>query len=153
MPHDDAVHQQAALRGDYADEVHFDEEGLTVSLIHFADDSHGVRLDLLDRGIGLVLDTPAWLDLDTVVPAVSVDEPTLSSGYAIVEREEEAGETAYRLTIQGGDVVGRISVVLLEAELGLLRRALAASREWVESADEIDHQREQPNDGLGLGTT
>lgn len=148
MPHDDAIHGRAAASGDFADEVLFDQASLTVSLIHFADDSHGVRLDLLDRGVSLVLDTPAWLDLDTVVPALSAAEPTLSVGYAIAERQATADQVAYRLTIQGGDVVGRVSVILLEAELDVLRAALEACRERVESADELDHQTQPPGDGV-----
>src|SRR5262249_17908830 len=65
MVHDDALHQQAVERGDYADETLFDHDSLITSLIHFGDGSHGVRLDLPDRGLSLVVDTPAWLDLDT----------------------------------------------------------------------------------------
>lgn len=150
MPHDDAVHQQARVSGDYADETLFDDPSLLVSLIHFADDSHGVRLDLLERGVSLVLDTPAWLDLDTVVPAVDADEPLLSSGYVIMERLGGDGAVGYRLTVQGGDVVGRVSIVLLEDEVVLLRAGLAASQEGVESADELDHagQLQPPGDGV-----
>lgn len=148
MTHDDGVHQQAGLNGDYADETLFDEPMVTVSLIHFADDSHGVRLDLPERGMSMVLDTPAWLDLDTVVPAVSPEEPSLASGYVIVERQEEAASVGYRLTIQGGDVVGRVSIVMLDDELRALRVGLEASRERVESADELDHARLPPGNGL-----
>ena len=67
MAHDDALHKQAVERGDYADETLYDHDSLTASLIHFADGSHAVRLDLPDRGLSLVIDTPAWLDLDTVL--------------------------------------------------------------------------------------
>ena len=148
MLHDDAIHQQASVSGDFADEVLYDDASLTVSLIHFADDSHSVRLDLLERGVSLMLDTPAWLDLDVVAPAVSAEEPTLSSGYAIVERQADGGEVGYRVTIQGGDVVGRVSVILLESELAALRVALEASRARVESADELDHEIQQPGDGV-----
>ncbi len=147
MPHDDAIHLQATAGGDYADEALYDEQGLTVSLIHFADGSHSVRLDLLERGLSFVLDTPAWLDLDTVLPEVSADEPALSSGFAIVERLEE-GEVGYRVTIQGGDVVARVSVILLEPELAALRAALVASREAIEEADEMDHESQAPGDGV-----
>ncbi len=147
MLHDDAIHQQAVASGDFADEVLHDAPALTVSLIHFADDSHGVRLDLLERGLSLVLDTPAWLDLDTVVPAVSAEEPSLATGYAIVERQQVGDQVGYRLTIQGGDVVGRVSVILLEAELTALRAGLVASRERVEAADELDHEIQQSTDG------
>ena len=59
MAHDDALHQQAAERGDYADETLFDHEALTASLIHFADGSHAVRLNLPDRGLSMVVDPPA----------------------------------------------------------------------------------------------
>jgi hypothetical protein len=144
MAHDDTLHQQAVERGDYADETLFEDDAVTASLIHFADNSHGVRLDLPDRGLSLVIDTPAWLDLDTVLFEVSPDEPTLGSGYATVERDEEEGETSFRLTIQGGDVVGRISIILLEEEIAQLRQALEASREAVEAADTLDHEDQIP---------
>ena len=144
MAHDDTLHQQAVERGDYADETLFEDDAVTASLIHFADNSHGVRLDLPDRGLSLVIDTPAWLDLDTVLFEVSPDEPTLGSGYATVERDEEEGETSFRLTIQGGDVVGRISIILLEEEISQLRQALEASRETVEAADTLDHEDQIP---------
>ena len=91
MPHNDELHQQAVTGGDYADEILFDEEQVLASLIHFADGSHGVRLDLLERGFSLVVDTPAWTDLDTVLFEVSADEPTLGSGYVTVEREADGG--------------------------------------------------------------
>src|SRR5688572_671802 len=110
MPHDDAIHLQAIESGDFADEVLFDDSSTVVSLIHFADDSHAVRLDLVDRGFSVVLDTPAWLDLDTVLPEASVDEPALSSGYAIVESLGSDAGAVHRVSIQGGDVVGRVSV-------------------------------------------
>ena len=144
MPHDDELHQQAVERGDYADETLYDHDSLTVSLIHFADGSHAVRLDLPDRGLSLVVDTPAWLDLDLVLPEVSADEPTLGSGFVTVEREDEAGETSFRVTIQGGDVVGRISLILLEEEVAQVRLALDASREVVEAADTFDHEEQIP---------
>jgi hypothetical protein len=144
MPHDDQLHQQAVERGDYADETLYDHDALTASLIHFADGSHAVRLDLPDRGLSLVVDTPAWLDLDTVLFEVSADEPTLGSGFVTVEREDEDGESSYRVTIQGGDVVGRISVILLEDEVARLRLALEASREAVEAADTADHEDQIP---------
>lgn len=146
MTHDDALHQQAVDRGDYADETLFEHEALTASLIHFGDNSHGVRLDLPDRGISLVIDTPAWLDLDTVLSEVSADEPTLGSGFATVERDtdEDDGEVSYRVTIQGGDVVGRISLILLEEEVGELKQALNACREAVEAADTLDHEDQIP---------
>ena len=147
MSHDDAIHQQALAAGDYADEALFEAPELAVSLIHFADGSHSVRLDLPERGLSLVLDTPAWLDVDTVLPEVSADEPALSSGFAVVERQED-GSVGYRLTIQGGDVVGAASVILLEGELALLRRALEASRAKVEAADELDTDAQLPGDGL-----
>ncbi len=146
MPHDDIVHAQALESGDYADEILFDHEALTVSLIHFADGSHSVRLDLPERGVSLVLDTPAWLDVDTVVPEISAEEPLLSSGFAVVERQEDDA-VGYRLTIQGGDVVGRISMILLEEEVAQLRRALEASREAVEAADTLDHDIHEPRPG------
>src|SRR5688500_13915143 len=63
MAHDDALHKQAVDRGDYADETLYDRDSITASLIHFADGSHAVRLDLPDRGLSIVVDTPAWLDL------------------------------------------------------------------------------------------
>jgi len=144
MPHDDELHRQAAERGDYADEILFDEPELTVSLIHFADGSHGVRLDLEERGVSLVVDTPAWTDLDTVLFEVSADEPTLGSGYVTVEREADGGEVGYRVTIQGGDVVGRVSLILLEAEVELLKRAIVAGRDAVETADTLDHEDQIP---------
>ena len=144
MAHDDQLHQQAVDRGDYADETLYDHESLTASLIHFADGSHAVRLDLPDRGLSMVVDTPAWLDLDTVLFEVSADEPTLGSGFVTVEREDEAGESSYRVTIQGGDVVGRISMILLEDEVARLRRALEAGREAVEAADTLDHEDQIP---------
>ena len=144
MPHDDHLHQQAVERGDYADETLYDHDSLTASLIHFADGSHAVRLDLPDRGLSLVVDTPAWLDLDVVLPEVSPDEPTLGSGFVTVEREDEDGETSYRVTIQGGDVVGRLSLILLEDEVALVKRALDASREVVEAADTLDHEEQIP---------
>lgn len=144
MAHDDDLHRQAVERGDYADEILFDQDSLTASLIHFADGSHAVRLDLPDRGLSLVVDTPAWLDLDTVLAEVSADEPTLGSGFVTVEREDEAGESSYRVTIQGGDVVGRISVILLEEEVAQLRGALEASRDAVEAADTFDHEEQIP---------
>lgn len=147
MPHDDAIHQQASASGDYADEVLYDEGAVTVSLIHFADDSHSVRVELHDRGIGLVMDTPAWLDLEAVLSAVGAEEPTLGTGYAIVERQSDDGEVGYRVSVQGGDVVGRVSVILLEAELAQLRAALAATRERVESADALDHEAGRSGDG------
>ena len=151
MPHDDTVHAQALESGDYADEILFDEESLTVSLIHFADGSHSVRLDLVERGLSLVVDTPPWLDLDTVLPEVSESEPTLGSGYVTVERQPADDDIGYRITIQGGDVVGRVSVILLEGEVQLLRQALDASREAVESADTIDHEFQIPGLGNGQG--
>ena len=151
MPHDDTVHAQAIESGDYADEILFDDEALTVSLIHFADGSHSVRLDLFERGLSVVMDTPPWLDLDTVLPEVSEAEPTLGSGYVTVERQPADGDIGYRITIQGGDVVGRVSVILLEAEVQLLRQALDASREAVESADTIDHEVQIPGLGNGQG--
>ncbi len=144
MPHDDALHQQAVDRGDYADETLYDHDSLSASLIHFADGSHAVRLDRPDRGLSMVVDTPAGLDLDTVLCEVSVDEPTLGSGFVTVEREDEAGETSYRVTIQGGDVVGRVSVILLEEEAAQVRLALEASRETVEAADTRDHEDQIP---------
>ena len=147
MSHDDAIHQQAVADGDYADESLFDDPAMAVSLIHFADGSHSVRLDLPERGVSLVLDTPAWLDVDTVVPEISAEEPLLSSGFAVVERQEDDA-VGYRLTIQGGDVVGTASVILLEGELALLRRALEASRPKVEAADELDTDAQMPGDGL-----
>ena len=144
MPHDDQLHQQAVERGDYADETLYDHDVLTASLIHFADGSHAVRLDLPDRGLSMVVDTPAWLDLDIVLFEVSPDEPTLGSGFVTVEREDEAGEASFRLTIQGGDVVGRLSLILLEDEVVHLRDALEASREAVEAADTFDHEEQIP---------
>src|SRR6476659_9859400 len=126
MPHDDALHKEAVERGDYADETLFESDALTASLIHFGDGSHGVRLDLPDRGISLVIDTPAWLDLDTVLFEVTPDEPTLGSGFATLEldTDEDDGEISSRLTTQGGDVVGRISLILLEDEVTQVKQAL-----------------------------
>jgi len=144
MAHDDALHQQAAARGDYADETLYDDDAMTASLVHFADGSHAVRLDLTERGISMMIDTPAWLDLDTVLFEVSEAEPTLGSGYVTVEREDDDGETGYRLTIQGGDVVGRVSLILLEDEVERLRQTLQASREVVEAADTFDHEEQIP---------
>ena len=144
MAHDDALHQQAVERGDYADETLFEDDAVAASLIHFGDGSHGVRLDLADRGLSLVVDTPAWLDLDTVLIEVSAAEPTLGSGYATVERDEEDGEVSYRVTIQGGDVVGRISMILLDEEVQQLLQALESSREAVEAADTLDHEEQIP---------
>ena len=144
MPHDDELHKQAVERGDYADETLYDHDALTASLIHFADGSHAVRLDLPDRGLSMIVDTPAWLDLDMVLSEVSADEPTLGSGFVTVEREDEAGESSHRVTIQGGDVVGRVSVILLEDEVAQLRQALEASREVVEAADTLDHEDQIP---------
>jgi hypothetical protein len=146
MPHDDTLHKQAVDGGDYADETLFEHDALTASLIHFGDGSHGVRLDLPDRGLSLVIDTPAWLDLDTVLFEVTEAEPTLGSGYATVERDmdEDDGEVSYRVTIQGGDVVGRISIILLEEEVVQLKHALEASRETVEAADTLDHEEQIP---------
>jgi hypothetical protein len=144
MPHDDALHRQAAERGDYADEILFDEPELTVSLIHFADGSHGVRLDLLERGFSLVVDTPAWTDLDTVLFEVSAAEPTLGSGYVTVEHEAEDDDVGYRVTIQGGDVVGRVSLILLDEEVALLKQAIIAGRDAVEAADTLDHEDQIP---------
>ena len=144
MAHDDALHQQAVERGDYADEILFEDDAVAASLIHFGDGSHGVRLDLPDRGLSLVVDTPAWLDLDTVLFEVSADEPTLGTGFATVERDEEGGEVSFRVTIQGGDVVGRISLILLDEEVQQLKRALESSREAVEAADTLDHEEQIP---------
>jgi hypothetical protein len=144
MAHDDELHKQAVERGDYADETLFDHESLTTSLIHFADGSHAVRLDLPDRGLSMVIDTPAWLDLDMVLSEVSPDEPTLGSGFVTVEREDEGGASSYRVTIQGGDVVGRVSVILLDDEVAQLRLAIEASREVVEAADTLDHEDQIP---------
>jgi hypothetical protein len=159
MPHDADVHREAVERGDYADEILFDHEVLTVALLHFADGTHSVRLDLFERGLSLVLDTPPWLDLDTVLPEVSEAEPTLGSGYVSIEREPTDDDVAYRLTIQGGDLVGRVSVILLQPEVDLLKQALEASREAVESADTIDHEEQIPGlkemgglGGLGNGS-
>lgn len=144
MAHDDALHRQAAERGDYADETLFDDEALTASLVHFADGSHAVRLDLTERGFSMMIDTPAWLDLDTVLFEISDDEPTLGSGYATVEREDEDGEVGYRVTVQGGDVVGRVSLILLDEEVNRLRAALDACRDAVEAADTFDHEEQIP---------
>jgi hypothetical protein len=144
MAHDEVLHKQAVEQGDYADEVLFDQDSMTASLIHFADGSHAVRLDLTERGLSMVVDTPAWLDLDTVLFEVSEAEPTLGSGFVTVEREDEAGDTGFRITIQGGDVVGRVSMILLEDEVEQLRLALEASREVVEAADTLDHEEQIP---------
>ncbi len=149
MAHDDATHASAHETGDFAVEPLFEQGSLAASLLHFADDTHGVRLDLLDRGISIVFDTPAWLDLDTVLPEVGVDEPILSSGYAIVEREQADGEPAYRVTIQGGDVVGRVSLIMVQTEVDALQAVLTASRERVETADELDHQSQPFGNGIG----
>lgn len=149
MLHDDAIHRQASASGDYADEILYDEPSLIVSLIHFSDDSHSVRLDLPERGLSLVLDTPAWLDLDTVLPELGAAEPILSSGYVAVERQAEDEAVGYRVTVQGGDVVGRLSVILLEPEMDQLRASLEASRARVEAADELDHEVRQPGNGTG----
>src|SRR3954452_25225549 len=132
MPHNDELHRQAAERGDYADEILFDEEQVLASLIHFADGSHGVRLDLMDRGLSMVIDTPAWTDLDAVLFEVSAAEPTLGSGYVTVETANEDGEARYRVTIQGGDVVGRVRIVMFDDEVELLKRAILACRDAVE---------------------
>lgn len=148
MAHNDAVHATAQQSGDFATESLFDDGSLSVSLLHFADDTHGVRLELVDRGVSMVMDTPAWLDLDTVLPEVSEIEPTLSVGYAIVERESADGETVYRLTVQGGDVVGRVSLIVVEREVAALRDALEASRAAVESADGLDHQSQPFGNGV-----
>jgi hypothetical protein len=144
MAHDETLHKQAVERGDYADETLFDDEALTASLIHFADGSHSVRLDLTDRGFSMMIDTPAWLDLDTVLLEVTQEEPTLGSGYVTVEREDDAGDTGFRVTIQGGDVVGRVSVILLQDEVEQLKLALDASRDAVEAADTLDHEQQIP---------
>jgi len=144
MPHDDALHRQAVERGDYADETLFDEPELLMSLIHFADGSHALRLDLPERGLSMVVDTPAWTDLDTVLFEVSATEPTLGSGFVTVELEQEDGEVGYRVTIQGGDVVGRVSLIMLESEVELLKRAIAAGRDAVETADTLDHEAQIP---------
>ena len=146
MAHDDALHQRAVERGDYADEALFENDAISASLIHFGDSSHGVRLDLADRGLSLVVDTPAWLDLDTVLFEVSAEEPTLGSGYATVERDQDEndGEVSYRVTIQGGDVVGRISLILLDEEVQQFKQALESSREAVEAADTLDHEEQIP---------
>jgi hypothetical protein len=144
MPHDEALHQQAVESGDYADEILFDEPEITVSLIHFADGSHGVRLDLTERGVSLVLDTPAWMDLDTVLFEISPDEPTLGIGYVTVELDAENDAVGYRVTIQGGDVVGRVSLILVGDDVECLKRALAGGREAVESADTLDHEEQIP---------
>ena len=97
--------------------------------------------------MSLVLDTPARLDVDTVFPDVSAEEPLLSSGFAVVERHEPDA-VGCRLTLHGGDVVRCASVILLEGELALLRRALEASRPKVEAADELDTDAQMPGDGL-----
>jgi hypothetical protein len=144
MPHDDAIHQQAVDSGDYADEILLDEPELTASLIHFSDGSHAVRLDLTERGVSLVLDTPAWMDLDTVLFEVSEKEPTLGVGYVTVERDAEHDQVGYRVTVQGGDVVGRVSLILVGDEVACLKRALAAGRDTVESADTLDHEDQIP---------
>jgi hypothetical protein len=144
MAHDDGVHKQAEERGDYADETLYDDDALTASLIHFADGSHSVRLDLTERGLSMMIDTPAWLDLDTVLLEVTPDEPTLGSGYVTVERDDDDGEIGFRITIQGGDVVGRVSVILLQDEVEQLKHALDASRDAVEAADTLDHEQQIP---------
>ena len=144
MAHDDELHKQAVERGDYADETLYDQDGLTASLIHFADGSHGVRLDLPHRGFSMVIDTPAWLDLDTVLGEVTEEEPVLGSGYVTVERESEDDEIGFRVTIQGGDVVARVSLILLEDEIDELRVALETSRDLVEAADTLDHEEQIP---------
>jgi hypothetical protein len=144
MAHDDELHKQAVASSDYADETLYDRDSITTSLIHFADGSHAVRLDLPDRGLSMVIDTPAWLDLDTVLFEVTEAEPTLGSGFVTVEREDDAGESSYRVTIQGGDVVGRLSVILLEDEVHQLRQALESSRDVVEAADTLDHEEQIP---------
>lgn len=145
MAHDDDLHKQAVERGDYADETLYDQDSLTASLIHFADGSHGVRLDLPDRGFSMVLDTPAWLDLDTVLSEVSEAEPVLGSGYVTVERErDDDDEIGFRVTVQGGDVVARVSLILLEDEIEELRLALQTSRDLVEAADTLDHEEQIP---------
>jgi hypothetical protein len=142
--HNEDLHRQAVEGGDYADETLFDEPELTASLIHFADGSHGVRLDLIERGISLVLDTPAWMDLDTVLFEVSSDEPTLGTGYVTVELDAEEDAVGYRVTIQGGDVVGRVSLILTGDEVDCLKRAIEAGRETVEAADTLDHEEQIP---------
>jgi hypothetical protein len=152
MPHNDELHQQAVERGDYTDEILFDEDQLTASLIHFADGSHGVRLDLLERGFSLIVDTPAWTDLDMVLFEISADEPTLGSGYVTVEREADDGAVGFRITIQGGDVVGRVSLILFDDEAELLKRAVLACRDAVETADTLDHEDQIPA-LRGLDTT
>lgn len=144
MAHDDDLHRQAVERGDYADETLYDQDSLTASLIHFADGSHGVRLDLPNRGFSMVIDTPAWLDLETVLSEVSESEPTLGSGYVTVEREHDDDEIGFRVTIQGGDVVARVSLILLEDEIDELRLALQTSRDLVEAADTLDHEEQIP---------
>ena len=144
MAHDDDLHRQAVERGDYADETLYDQDSLTASLIHFADGSHGVRLDLPNRGFSMVIDTPAWLDLETVLSEVSESEPTLGSGYVTVEREHDDDEIGFRVTIQGGDVVARVSLILLEDEIEELRLALHTSRDLVEAADTLDHEEQIP---------
>ena len=143
MAHDDALHKQAVERGDYADETLYDQDSLTASLIHFADGSHGVRLDLPERGISMVIDTPAWLDLDTVLSEISEAEPVLGNGYVTVEREHDDG-IGFRVTVQGGDVVARVSLILLEEEIDELRVALETSRDLVEAADTLDHEEQIP---------
>lgn len=144
MTHDDALHKQAVERGDYADETLYEQDALTASLIHFADGSHGVRLDLPERGISMVVDTPAWLDLDTVLGEISEAEPVLGSGYVTVEREHDDDGIGFRVTIQGGDVVARVSLILLEEEIDDLRVALETSRDLVEAADTLDHEEQIP---------
>jgi hypothetical protein len=144
MPHDEELHQQAVESGDYADEILFDEPEITVSLIHFADGSHAVRLDLAERGVSLVLDTPAWMDLDTVLFEICPAEPTLGIGYVTVELDADDDAVGYRVTIQGGDVVGRVSLILVGDEVECLKRALEAGREAVESADTLDHEDQIP---------
>jgi hypothetical protein len=144
VAHDDDLHRQAVERGDYADEILYDQDSMTASLIHFADGSHGVRLDLPERGISMVIDTPAWLDLHLVLHEVSEAEPVLGSGYVTVEREHEDAAVAYRVTIQGGDVVGRLSLILLDEEVEELRTVLETSRDLVEAADTLDHEDQIP---------
>ncbi|HZO24784.1 MAG TPA: hypothetical protein VFH48_02190 [Chloroflexota bacterium] len=144
MAHDDALHKQAVERGDYADETLYDQDSLTASLIHFADGSHGVRLDLPERGISMVIDTPAWLDLDTVLSEISEAEPVLGNGYVTVEREHDDDGIGFRVTVQGGDVVARVSLILLEEEIDELRVALETSRDLVEAADTLDHEEQIP---------
>lgn len=144
MPHNDELHAQAVERGDYADETLFDEPTMALALIHFADGSHGVRWDLAERGFSVVVDTPAWMDLDVVMFEVSPSEPVLGTGYVTVEVDTEDDAVGYRVTIQGGDVVGRVSLILVDDEVDCLKRALEASRETVEAADTADHEEQIP---------